>query len=175
MGKMCSFVRVKMESMCTRGNTGGGDTLSDPKIRKFFRVDGFVRRQPEQRDLVLEYFGCYYHACPLHYPRDDRILADGRPAGEIRRRDAERIAELERAGFEVRIKWECAVDRRLACKPEMAEYFDACLDTGPIHIHDAFFGGRTSCEWTICSTLECNAGHFPMEYGHRTIKYKDFV
>lgn len=75
------------------------------------------------------------HACPLCYPNDDQIVANGETAGTIRRRDAKRIADM-RLDSEVKIKWECLVKARIACKDEMREFFGNCLDTGPIDLHD---------------------------------------
>lgn len=75
------------------------------------------------------------HACPRCYPKKDQIVAYGETAEAIRRRDAKRIAEMEKKA-EVRVKWECAILNRLKNKEEMREYFDNCLDTGPIDLHE---------------------------------------
>jgi G:T-mismatch repair DNA endonuclease (very short patch repair protein) len=100
-----------------------------------FRIDGYVRRQPEERDIAIEIYGCWFHACPRCYPDDNQIVAYGETAGAIRRRDAKINAEMER-DMEVKIKWECRINERLLKKEEMKAFFDTCIDTGPIEIHD---------------------------------------
>jgi hypothetical protein len=39
--------------------------------------------------------------------------------------------------------WTCEIQRWLKEDKEMATFFDSALDTGPISLRDAYFGGRT--------------------------------
>jgi hypothetical protein len=75
-----------------------------------YYVDGFVRRESEESDLVLEVHGCFYHGCSVHYPDDQTPLLGNRTAGQIRERNRIREEHLKIVGqiegFELEIKWE---------------------------------------------------------------------
>lgn len=128
-----------------------------------FSVDGYVRRPGDPRgDLVLEVFGCYWvrniflflifylclnltffqHGCPQCYPGDHHKIAGDQTAEYVRKRDAERL-ELIRKEADVKIYWEHEIQEILDEKNgnnEMATFFAAQPNTGPIDYRDAFLG-----------------------------------
>lgn len=95
---------------------------------------------------------CYWHACPSCYKDDDEILAGGIPASTIRERNAQRMEDLTKE-FDVRVYWECEIERMISkdkiiqVKKDgqthtltMKSFFENEPDTGHIDLKDAFFG-----------------------------------
>lgn len=57
---MFNFVRAQKANISSMENTS--EFLAHIHALKFFppRLDGYVRRQAPERDLILEIFGCYW-------------------------------------------------------------------------------------------------------------------
>jgi G:T-mismatch repair DNA endonuclease (very short patch repair protein) len=55
---------------------------------------------------VIEFFGDYWHANPSVYMADHVIARKKKTAKQIQLEDAERIAKIEAAGYQVKIVWE---------------------------------------------------------------------
>ena len=68
------------------------------KNRKWFIVDIFI----PCNNMVVEYFGDYWHANPKHYKEND-IIHHGILAKEIWEADKDKISKLEELGYRVRI------------------------------------------------------------------------
>ena len=117
-----------------------------------YKVDGYH----EETKTVFEFFGCYYHGCPVCY-RD----REKKPAGfcqtmeDAYQETLTRVAELEKAGYEVVTVWECEVKRMLKEDPEMAEFFEKTEIPQPINPRDALKGGRTNATRLL---YECKPG-----------------
>ncbi|CAO4385894.1 unnamed protein product [Caenorhabditis nigoni] len=115
-------------------------THGEEKIGKH-RVDGFIapcEKYPE--GLVIEFQGCYWHAHECTYSEESMI--GEKSAKEIRKRDAERIAELEKK-HPVRVVWECEVLKTLKEDSEMSEFFENYEPVGILHCEKSLVGGRT--------------------------------
>ena len=84
---------------------------------------------------------CYWHACPDCFPEDESIVGGGETAGYVRARDEKRIREIAKE-FEVEVIWECHLSKMLENNAAMRAFFDNTPDSGPIDLHDAFFGGN---------------------------------
>jgi len=79
-------------------------------------VDGFINRWDRtdgctDRDLAVEVHGCFYHACPVHYPNDDQLMLDGTTAANVREKNARREQQIrdEAPDLDFKIIWECEV------------------------------------------------------------------
>ena len=85
---------------------------------------------------------CCWHGCPSCY-NDEDMLTTGRPAREDRKRLEQRIEGLENMGHKVHSIWTCEIEKKLEENKKMNEFFERCMDTGPIRLRDeAFHGGK---------------------------------
>jgi hypothetical protein len=89
--------------------------FGEKKIGKYY-LDGYVHRSirkdgNNEQDLGIEVHGCFYHACPVHFPNDDQIMIDGTTAANVRRHNKEREVQIKEDApeLELRIVWECEV------------------------------------------------------------------
>jgi G:T-mismatch repair DNA endonuclease (very short patch repair protein) len=57
-------------------------------------------------NLIIEYFGDYWHASHLLFEDDEVHTNIGMTAKEIRKKDEEKIKEIESAGYKVLVIWE---------------------------------------------------------------------
>ncbi|KAF1745905.1 hypothetical protein GCK72_022352 [Caenorhabditis remanei] len=115
-------------------------TFGERKVGKY-RVDGFVSpcaRFP--RGLVIEFFGCYFHAHKCKYA--DQSLIGSKVAIDIRNSDAKRIEELE-VSHDVKVVWECEVEKERRMNAEMANFFNDYEPLGMLDCERALTGGRT--------------------------------
>ncbi|CAL2047004.1 unnamed protein product [Caenorhabditis brenneri] len=117
-------------------------TSGERKIGNY-HVDGFVdsKETPKYpRGLVIEFHGCYWHACVCKYT--DQSIIGGMTGEEIRKRDAERRSFLE-AHHQVKIVWECKLKKQLAKNPTMAKFFEEYEPVRLMEMEKALSGGRT--------------------------------
>lgn len=75
------------------------------------------------------------------HPDDNEKLIKEQTAGSIRQRDAKRLEQIRRR-CEVEVVWEHQIADELERDPEMADFFAAQPNVGPLNYRDAFFGGR---------------------------------
>ena len=122
----------------------------EKKIADYY-LDGFLESEdPNVRDKAVEVHGCFWHACPDHYPDDSMVVLDGKTAGFIRKRNKEREDVIRDCGVDLEIVWECQIKEELETNAEMRDFFDECFDSGAIKIRDAFFG---MFQWIIHLTI----------------------
>ncbi|EGT35888.1 hypothetical protein CAEBREN_04170 [Caenorhabditis brenneri] len=115
-------------------------TSGERKIGNY-SVDGFVEPCPKYpRGLVIEFMGCYWHAHECKYT--DRSIIEDENGEEIRERDNKRIAFLEQY-HEVKVVWECDVNKELKSNAEMKHFFDTFEPVDMIEMEKALSGGRT--------------------------------
>ena len=106
-----------------------------------YYLDGFLESDnPNVQDKAIEVHGCFYHACPIHFPYDNMEVLDGKSAGYIRNRNKERESIIRDSGIDLEIVWECEIKEMLENNAEMRTFFDECFDSGAIRIRDAFCG-----------------------------------
>ena len=117
---------------------GGEQKVPTEKGEEF--VDGLDGK------TVYEFLGCLWHGCPTccQYQRHrcyganpDRTLADLYEATEAK------MQRLERAGFQVKVQWECAWNNEVKSHPSIQSFLSTLVATPPLQPRDAFFGGRT--------------------------------
>ena len=148
------------------------DTTSPDRIRHVYN-GGEVRLEGELVDgydattrTVYEYNGCFFHGCPLCFPktrlssvsrlRSDRTMQECFEATLTKRR------KLESAGYTVVTKWECQWLRDMKDNETIRSFVDRHLPISPLEPRDAFFGGRTNAVKLHHSVIE-----------GETIRYQD--
>uniref|UniRef100_A0A914LRF1 DNA-directed DNA polymerase n=1 Tax=Meloidogyne incognita TaxID=6306 RepID=A0A914LRF1_MELIC len=109
------------------------------KVIGKYKLDGWI----EEQQLGIEVNGCAWHGCKDCYPRDNMILPNGLTAGKKRQKDKERMEYILTQIPEVKVYWQCEIEKMLRRDREMKKKFDNYLDEGPLEIRDCFFGGRT--------------------------------
>ena len=123
---------VQLRTSETRGG--------EKKIGDYY-LDGFLEsNDPQVRDKAVEVHGCFWHACPDHYPDDRMEVMNGKTAGFIRNRNKEREDVIRDCGVDLEIVWECDIMIELETNTEMRKFFDECFDSGAINLRDAFCG-----------------------------------
>jgi G:T-mismatch repair DNA endonuclease (very short patch repair protein) len=115
------------------------------------RVDGYyeTKLENETQRYVLQFHGCFWHGCPTCYQVNrDRTFSTTNREDTIDARYERTIAttcRLQKQGYHVIEKWECAFKWELEENREMRDFLTnhALLETPPLDPRDAFFGGRT--------------------------------
>ena len=119
---------------------GGEQTLMVEKYGKV-RVDGY---DPIKK-TVYEFQGCEFHGCPKckkqrhvktwHHP--DRTIE------EMYELTKKKTDVLLKAGYTVKVEWECNFKRKLANDPTLQDMIKDLEWTAPLNPKEALFGGRT--------------------------------
>ena len=117
---------------------GGEQKVRTEKGEEF--VDGLDGK------TVYEFMGCLWHGCPTcckqqrhryYGANPDRTLAELYEATEAK------MQRLQRAGFQVKVQWECVWDKEVKSHPSIQSFLPTMTTTPPLQPRDAFFGGRT--------------------------------
>ena len=98
-----------------------------------YSVDGYCA----ETRTIYEFLGCYYHGCKCQLFLDVKTLASGETLAE-RYEQMARIELLTRAGYTVKVQWECefeGVADDLRAHPIVRH--------APMNTRDALYGGRT--------------------------------
>ena len=69
------------------------------------------------------------------------MLPTGRTALEERLKTEARAEQIANKGLDLTAVWTCQIQKMLEKDKEMREFFDSCVDTGPINLRDAYYGG----------------------------------
>ena len=103
-----------------------------------FRVDGYF----EETRMVYEFYGCFYHGHTCQPFRDVSTMS-GETQADRYERTMTRLEQITRAGYEVRIQWECEFDDSgiVRQKPELLTH--PIVDQTPLKTRDALYGCRT--------------------------------
>jgi len=87
---------------------------------------------------IYEFLGCYYHGCKCQPFRDVKTLASGETVVERYEQTLALIVLLTRAGYTVKVQWECefeGVAEDLRAHPIVRHV--------PLNTRDALYEGRT--------------------------------
>ena len=125
-----------------RVRNGGEQKVRTEKGEEY--VDGLD--ESTNPKTVYEFMGCLWHGCPTcckqqrhHYygANPDRTLDELYEATEAK------MKRLQRAGFQLKVQWECAWDKEVKSHPSIQSFLSTMVTTPPLQPRDAFFGGRT--------------------------------
>ena len=151
------------------------------------RVDGFLPPSKEnEKGTVFEYYGCYFHGCPMCFVSNRNArLKDRSTFNERYEATLIKAGKIKSYGYKLVEIWGCAFKLLLKKRSELNLYLENHpLSKGiKINPRDAFFGGRTGNIVThynvregerikyvdVCSLYPyiCKRGKFPL--GHPEI------
>jgi len=99
-----------------------------------YNVDGYCT----ETRTIHEFLGCYYHGCKCQPFRDVKTLANGETLAERYEQTLARIDLLTRAGYTVKVQWECKFD---GVADDLRAY--PIVRHAPMKTRDALYEGRT--------------------------------
>ena len=127
---------LHMEEMdaCTIMHARIGRGYRLPELPRF-SVDGYC---PETRN-IYEFLGCFFHGCKCQPFRDHETMNEV-PLAECYERTMSIIEQITRAGYQVKVQWECEFDasKIIEQKPELLTHPIAMHS--PRNTRDALYG-----------------------------------
>ena len=163
--------------MITNGRNGREYRL--PELPEY-SVEGYCA----ESKTVYEFLGCFWHGHTCQPFRDVPTLRGDTLADRYEQTMA-RIERIARAGYQVRVEWECALDDVLRRNPDLRA--QPAVAQSPLRTRDALYGGRTEAmrlhykaqkdetkEYTdIISLYPYIKKYFKFPIGHSTIHVGD--
>ena len=138
---------------CRISHARNGREYGLPEL-PFYSLDGY---SPETR-TVYEFFGCYYHGHTCR-PFRDLCTSGGDTLVERYERTMNRIEQIVRAGYTVKIQWECEFDESKIVeeKPELLTH--PIVQHSPLKRRDSLYGVRIEgmhlhCKIAVKETIE---------------------
>ena len=117
---------------------GGEQKVRTEKGEEF--VDGLAG------NIVFEFMGCLWHGCPTcckHQRWRQYGANPDRTLEELYEATQAKVQRLQRAGFQVKVQWECEWNKQIDSTPTLQSFLSSLTATPPLQPRDAFFGGRT--------------------------------
>ena len=119
--------------------------LTDRGEKKFgpYWVDGY----DEEEDEAFEYHGCFWHGCPVCYPRDRTTTKNpvtGQSMSELYFLTQKKEAYLRSCGLKLTVMWEHDFLERLRTDDELRDFADTQDLQDRLEPRRAFYGGRTN-------------------------------
>ena len=90
--------------------------------------------------------GCLWHGCPTcckHQRWRQYGANPDRTLEELYEATQAKVQRLQRAGFQVKVQWECDWNKQIDSTPTLQSFLSSLTATPPLQPRDAFFGGRT--------------------------------
>ena len=131
---------------------GGEPTLMIESWGKV-RVDGY---DPIKK-TVFEFQGCEFHGCPKCKPNNRHVKTwhhPDRTVEEMYELTQKKTEVLRKAGYTVKVEWECNFKRKLETDPELQDMIKDLEWTAPLNPKEALFGGRTGAATLYSKTTE---------------------
>ena len=131
---------------------GGEQTLMIESWGKV-RVDGY---DPIKK-TVFEFHGCEFHGCPKCKPNNRHVKTwhhPDRTVEEMYHLTQKKTEVLRKAGYTVKVEWECNFKRKLETDPELQDMIKDLEWTAPLNPKEALFGGRTGAATLYSKTAE---------------------
>ena len=130
---------LNMEEMdgCKIIHARNGREYRQPQLPQF-SVDGYCA---ETRP-IYEFLGCYCHGC-MCQPFRDRETKNKGTLAERYERTMSRIEQITRAGYQVKLQWECEFDtsKIVEQNPELVSH--PIVQHSPLKTRDALYRDRT--------------------------------
>ncbi|CAH3187981.1 unnamed protein product [Porites lobata] len=131
---------------------GGEQTLMIESWGKV-RVDGY---DPIKK-TVFEFQGCEFHGCPKCKPNNRHVKTwhhPDRTVEEMYELTQKKTEVLRKAGYTVKVEWECNFKRKLVNDPTLQDMIKDLEWTAPLNPKEALFGGRTGAATLYSKTTE---------------------
>ncbi|XP_022295019.2 uncharacterized protein LOC111105138 [Crassostrea virginica] len=149
-----------------------------------FTVDGY----DESTRTVYEFYGCYWHGCPVCYPD---LVTETHPHQtrctyqSLYERTLIRENSLKEQGYIIVSMWEHEFDKHFEKHISFNEFVKELDFQAPLNPRDALYGGRTNatrlycCEGDmryvdVCSLYPYVLKYKPFPLGHPEVITKDF-
>ena len=127
------LLRMERTDGCHIQHARNGREFRPPEM-PLYSVDGYCA----ETRTIYEFLGCYNHGCKCQLFRDVKTLASGKTLAERYEQTLPRIEHLKRAGYTVKVQWECEFEgaaNDLRTHPIVRHV--------PMNTRDALYGGRT--------------------------------
>jgi very-short-patch-repair endonuclease len=131
----------------------------EKKIGNYF-VDGFC----EEKKLIFEFHGCYFHACKKCYTKETFNVLKQNTMEIVRIQHEKRIKDIkneynERDGWKIIEKWECDWENDIKNNIDLLNFIDdnRFILQQLINPRNALFGGRTNA---VKLYFRCKEGEF---------------
>ena len=106
-----------------------------------YHVDGFTKGLNGSPDVVYEFAGCFFHGHPCKYSAETKSTFHACTFGELHTKFVDRIQTLKKAGYHVKVLWECEYEKKFATDEHFREFVENCSIESPLIPGDALFGG----------------------------------
>ena len=121
----------------------GEFTIFDPETGRTFHCDGFSE-DFEDGPVILEYLGCFFHACVACFDRNNKIYdSSSVTVGERYQLTIDRLKRIEELGYKVRIIWSHDFEK-LIKTDEMKFFLKTHQVVTGLEPRECLYGGR--CE-----------------------------
>jgi G:T-mismatch repair DNA endonuclease (very short patch repair protein) len=131
-----------------------------PSELLYYNVDGYCA----ETQTVYEFLGCYYHGCTRQPLRDVKTLG-GDTLSERYEQTLGRIERIKRAGYHVKIQWECKFEEAKIVKQKSELLVHPIVKHAPLSTRDALYRGRT----------EAMRLHYKICEGKKSVQYCDVI
>ncbi|XP_056022075.1 uncharacterized protein LOC130054965 [Ostrea edulis] len=157
----------------------GGEVTLGP-----YTVDGY----DEESRIVYEFYGCYWHGCPICYPN---LLTEMHPHRvqhtyqDLHVQTLKRATALEEQGYTVVSLWEHEFDQKVQNNTELQTFIQEVNIQDPLNPREALYGGRTNATRLYCNEGDmryvdvCSLNPYVLKYkpfptGHPQVITSDF-
>ena len=125
-------------------------------------VDGYH----QDSKTIFEFYGCYWHGYPTHFPDRNRINRHNcRTMQQLYAETVQKKLTLERAGYHVIDIWECQYDQKCKGDADFRKIVDVeFTKLDPLRPRDALFGGRTNSTKLFHEIDEASQDEIKYEY-----------
>jgi len=101
-----------------------------------FSLNGYCA----ETNKIYLFFGCYWYGCACQ-PFRDAITTNGDTLAARYEQTMARLEQISRAGYQVKIQWDCEYDNAGIATPELLEHRTVCKS--PLCTWDALYGCRS--------------------------------
>lgn len=133
------------------------------KIGKFY-VDALLTAEnKDQKDIIFEFFGCFFHGCPKCY--SEQLKKQTSTKSLLAQRHANTLKRIsyftEKLNYSLVIIWGCELAKLLEKESmshlrqyiqERKKFYKFIKHSGGVDVRKSYKGGRTNCIRFLCET-----------------------
>ena len=105
---------------------------------KTYKVDGFC----EETNIVHEFYGCFWHGCPICYKPNIINSKNHKNMGTLNDQTIEKRDTIKNAGYNHISTYECQLANNKDFRKFAKNFTQEIVE--PLNPRDAFYGGRTN-------------------------------